>query len=47
VAQSLARELGPKGIHVAHTVIDGAFDHPWIKEKFFLIHINLKRLMAY
>ena len=34
VAQSLARELGPKGIHVAHTVIDGAIDHPWIKENF-------------
>jgi NAD(P)-dependent dehydrogenase (short-subunit alcohol dehydrogenase family) len=23
LAQSLARELGPKGIHVAHFVIDG------------------------
>ncbi len=23
LAQSLARELGPKGIHVAHVVIDG------------------------
>ena len=34
VAQSLARELGPKGIHVAHTIIDGAIDHPWIKENF-------------
>ena len=34
VAQSLARELGPKGIHVSHTVIDGAIDHPWIKENF-------------
>ena len=34
VAQSMARELGPKGIHVAHTVIDGAIDHPWIKENF-------------
>ena len=26
VAQSLARELGPKGIHVAHVVVDGAID---------------------
>ena len=34
LAQSMARELGPKGIHVAHTVIDGAIDHPWIKENF-------------
>ena len=34
LAQSMARELGPKGIHVAHIVIDGAIDHPWIKENF-------------
>ena len=26
LAQSLARELGPQGIHVAHVVIDGAID---------------------
>ena len=26
VTQSAARELGPKGIHVAHVVIDGAID---------------------
>jgi NAD(P)-dependent dehydrogenase (short-subunit alcohol dehydrogenase family) len=26
VAQSLSRELGPKGIHVAHVVVDGAID---------------------
>jgi len=26
LAQSLAREFGPKGIHVAHVVIDGAVD---------------------
>jgi len=28
LAQSLAREVGPKGIHVAHTVIDGQIDTP-------------------
>lgn len=28
LAQSLARELGPKGIHVAHVVIDGAIRNP-------------------
>lgn len=32
VAQSMARELGPKGVHVAHVVIDGAIDSPWILE---------------
>lgn len=34
LAQSMARELGPKGIHVAHTIIDGAIDTDWIKENF-------------
>jgi len=28
LAQSLARELGPKGIHVAHVIIDGQIDTP-------------------
>ncbi|HYT47170.1 MAG TPA: SDR family NAD(P)-dependent oxidoreductase [Burkholderiales bacterium] len=28
VAQSMARELGPKNIHVAHVVIDGMIDNP-------------------
>lgn len=26
MAQALARELGPKGIHVAHVAIDGPID---------------------
>ena len=34
VAQSMARELGPQGIHVAHTIIDGPIDMPWIRENF-------------
>ncbi len=34
LAQSLARELGPEGIHVAHVVIDGAIDTPFIRENF-------------
>lgn len=28
VAQSLARELGPKGVHVAHVIIDGQIRSP-------------------
>jgi NAD(P)-dependent dehydrogenase (short-subunit alcohol dehydrogenase family) len=28
LAQSLARELGPKGLHVAHVVVDGPIDSP-------------------
>ncbi|XXY75145.1 hypothetical protein WMF11_26330 [Sorangium sp. So ce295] len=31
VAQSLARELGPRGIHVAHVVIDGLIDTPRVR----------------
>jgi len=34
LAQSMARELGPKGIHVAHIVIDGAIDTEFIRENF-------------
>ena len=28
LAQSMARELGPRGIHVAHVVVDGQIDTP-------------------
>lgn len=31
LAQSMARELGPQGIHVAHVVIDGAIDTEFIR----------------
>jgi NAD(P)-dependent dehydrogenase (short-subunit alcohol dehydrogenase family) len=34
LAQSMSRELGPKGVHVAHTIIDGAIDTQWIAENF-------------
>jgi NAD(P)-dependent dehydrogenase (short-subunit alcohol dehydrogenase family) len=34
LAQSMARELGPRGIHVAHVVIDGAIDTQFIQENF-------------
>jgi NAD(P)-dependent dehydrogenase (short-subunit alcohol dehydrogenase family) len=34
LAQSMARELGPQGIHVAHIVIDGAIDTRFIAENF-------------
>lgn len=31
VAQSMARELGPRGIHVAHLVIDSGVDTAWVR----------------
>ena len=34
LAQSMARELGPRGLHVAHVVIDGAIDTRFIAENF-------------
>jgi len=34
LAQSLARELGPQNIHVAHSIIDGAVDTAFIRDNF-------------
>lgn len=34
LSQSMARELGPKNIHVAHVVVDGAIDTEFIRTNF-------------
>jgi NAD(P)-dependent dehydrogenase (short-subunit alcohol dehydrogenase family) len=34
VAQSMAREFGPQGIHVATVIVDGAIDMPAIHQRF-------------
>ncbi len=34
LAQSMARELGPKGLHIAHIIIDGGIDGPQLRERF-------------
>lgn len=34
LAQSLAREFGPKGVHVAHLVLDGLIDEAQTSERF-------------
>lgn len=34
LAQSMARELGPQNIHVAHVVVDGAIDTDFIRTSF-------------
>ncbi|MDE2364718.1 MAG: SDR family NAD(P)-dependent oxidoreductase [Hyphomicrobiales bacterium] len=34
LAQSMARELGPQGVHVAHSIIDGAIDTAFIRDNF-------------
>jgi NAD(P)-dependent dehydrogenase (short-subunit alcohol dehydrogenase family) len=33
VAQSIARELGPKNIHVAHLVIDSGVNTEWVRQR--------------
>ncbi len=33
LAQSMARELGPEGIHVAHVVVDGAIDTDFTRSR--------------
>jgi NAD(P)-dependent dehydrogenase (short-subunit alcohol dehydrogenase family) len=33
LAQSLARECGPEGVHVAHVVIDGQIDTPVVRRR--------------
>ena len=34
LAEAMARELGPKGIHVAYLVIDAVIDVPWTRQRF-------------
>src|SRR5512135_2623572 len=33
VAQAMARELGPKNIHVAHLIIDSGVDTAWVRQR--------------
>jgi len=33
LAESLARDLGPKGVHVAYLIIDAAIDVPWQRQR--------------
>lgn len=33
LSESMARELGPKGVHVAYLVIDATIDVPWTRER--------------
>ncbi len=52
LAQSAARELGPKNIHVAHLIIDAGVDTAWVRERIreregeaALAHLDPGRLM--
>ena len=41
IAQSMARSLGPRGIHVCHVIVDGVIDMPAIHERFPDLVANL------
>ena len=43
VAQSMARELGPEGIHVAHVIVDGAIDGAFSRENIPDVEARLAR----
>jgi NAD(P)-dependent dehydrogenase (short-subunit alcohol dehydrogenase family) len=34
LAESIAREMGPKGVHVAYLLIDAVIDVPWTRERY-------------
>jgi short-subunit dehydrogenase len=34
LAEAMARELGPKGVHVSYIIIDAVIDVPWTRERF-------------
>ena len=34
LAESIARDLGPQGVHVAYLVIDAVIDVPWARQRF-------------
>jgi NAD(P)-dependent dehydrogenase (short-subunit alcohol dehydrogenase family) len=34
LAESMARDLGPKGVHVAYIIVDGVIDVPRMRERF-------------
>ncbi len=50
LAQSLAREIGPKGVHVAHIVIDAGVDMPANHErrrnKFGDDHVDAENILV-
>jgi len=53
VAQSAARELGPRNIHVAHLIIDAGVDTAWVRDRIreregedAIKNLDLTRLMT-
>ncbi len=46
LAQSMARELGPAGIHVAHLIIDSGVDTAFVRERYRASGVNPDDLPA-
>ena len=44
LAQSMARELGPRGVHVSHVVVDGAVDNPNTRKFFSDKHPEMAKM---
>ncbi len=40
LAQSMAREFGPQGVHVAHVIIDGQINTPIQVQRKFLLFVK-------
>ena len=38
LVQAAARELGPRGVHVAHVIVDGVVDNPNTRKYFQSTH---------
>ncbi len=45
VAQSMARELGPHNIHVAHLVIDAGVDTEWVRKRLAARSVGSERTL--
>jgi short-subunit dehydrogenase len=47
LAEAMARELGPKGVHVAYLVIDAVIDVPWHGSPRFMRHYARSRARGF
>ena len=46
VVQSAARELGPRGVHVAHVIVDGVVNNPNTRD-YFAAKVNIQNVNTY
>ena len=46
VVQSAARELGPRGVHVAHVIVDGVVNNPNTRD-YFAAKVSIQNVNTY